>query len=45
LARRATTVIDAAFLGFQLDTPLDVSGAARRRAVTDLADAVAALGS
>lgn len=44
LARRATTVIDAAFLGFQLDVPLDVGSAARRRAVADLADAVAALG-
>ncbi|MEU4418923.1 hypothetical protein, partial [Nocardia salmonicida] len=43
LAKRAATVIDAAFLGFQLDAPLDVGTAARRRAVTDLADAVAAL--
>lgn len=43
LARRAATVIDAAFLGFQLDAPLDVGTAARRRAVIDLADAVAAL--
>jgi AcrR family transcriptional regulator len=43
LAKRAATIIDAAFLGFQLDVPLDVGRAARRRAVTDLADAVAAL--
>ncbi len=43
LAVRAVTIIDAAFLGFQLDAPLDVSPAARRRAVGDLADAVAAL--
>ncbi len=45
LARRAATVIDAAFLGFQLDAPLDVGTSARRRAVVDLADAVAALGT
>ena len=45
LAKRLTTVIDAAFLGFQLDAPLDVSGAARKRAVADLAGAVAELGS
>jgi len=44
LAKRAATVIDAAFLGFQLDAPLDVGSAARRRAVADLAEAVAALG-
>ncbi len=43
LARRAATIIDAAFLGFQLDVPLDVGPAARRRAVADLADAVASL--
>ncbi|WP_243395427.1 TetR/AcrR family transcriptional regulator [Nocardioides currus] len=42
LARRAATIIDAAFMGFQLDAPL-VGPAARRRAVGDLADAVAAL--
>lgn len=45
LAKRAATVIDAAFLGFQLDAPLDVGTAARKRAVADLADAVAALAS
>lgn len=44
LAERAATVIDAAFLGFQLDAPLDVGTTARTRAVVDLADAVAALG-
>lgn len=44
VAKRAATVIDAAFLGFQLDAPLDVGATARRRAVSDLADAVAALG-
>jgi AcrR family transcriptional regulator len=44
LARRAATLVDAAFLGFHLDVPLDVDAAARRRAVADLADAVAALG-
>ncbi len=44
LARRAATVVDAAFIGFQLDAPLDVSRAARRRAVADLAAAIAALG-
>jgi hypothetical protein len=43
LAKRAATVVDAAFLGFQLDAPLDVGTAARKRAVADLADAVAAL--
>ena len=42
LAKRAATIIDAAFLGFQLDAPL-VGPTARRRAVGDLADAVAAL--
>jgi AcrR family transcriptional regulator len=45
LAKRVATVIDAAFLGFQLDAPLDVGATARNRAVADLADAVAALGN
>ncbi|WP_310528404.1 TetR/AcrR family transcriptional regulator [Nocardioides sp.] len=45
LAKRAARVIDAAFLGLQLDAPLDVGTTARKRAVVDLADAVAALGS
>lgn len=44
LAKRAATIIDAAFLGFQLDAPLDIGTNARNRAVADLADAVAALG-
>ncbi|MDQ4054849.1 MAG: TetR/AcrR family transcriptional regulator [Actinomycetota bacterium] len=43
LARRAARLIDAAFMGFQLDLPLDVSTRDRSRAVADLADAVAAL--
>ena len=43
LARRAATIVDAAFLGFQLDAPLSVGTTAPRRAVMDLADAVAAL--
>jgi AcrR family transcriptional regulator len=43
LARRAVSVIDAAFMGFELDLPLDVDPRARKRAVRDLADAVAAL--
>ncbi|PVG81925.1 TetR/AcrR family transcriptional regulator [Nocardioides gansuensis] len=43
LAARAADVVDAAFMGFQLDLPLDVDPAARARAVADLADAVAAL--
>jgi AcrR family transcriptional regulator len=43
LAARAVELIDAAFMGFQLDLPLDVDPAARARAVADLADAVAAL--
>ncbi len=43
LARRACDLIDAAFMGFQLDLPLDVSTRERNRAVADLADAIAAL--
>jgi len=43
LARRAVSVIDAAFMGFQLDLPLDVGTRERNRAVADLAEAVAAL--
>ncbi|MDR7251495.1 AcrR family transcriptional regulator [Nocardioides sp. BE266] len=42
LAQRAVTIVDAAFLGFQLDAPLDPP-ALSRQAVADLADAVAAL--
>jgi AcrR family transcriptional regulator len=44
LAKRAVTIIDAAFIGFQLDAPLDGATTARKRAMVDLADAVAALG-
>lgn len=43
LARRAARLVDAAFMGFQLDLPLDISTRDRGRAVADLADAVAAL--
>jgi AcrR family transcriptional regulator len=43
LAKRAAELIDAAFMGFQLDLPLDVDPTARARAVADLADAVASL--
>ena len=43
LAERAAKVVDAAFMGFQLDLPLDVDPAARTQAVADLADAVSAL--
>jgi hypothetical protein len=43
LAKRAASVIDAAFMGFQLDLPLDHSETVREQAVDDLADAVAAL--
>ena len=43
LARRVVRIIDAAFMGFQLDLPLDVGTRERQRAVADLADAVAAL--
>ena len=42
-AGRAVHLIDAAFLGFQLDVPLDVDERARRRVVADLARAVEAL--
>lgn len=43
LANRAVTIIDAAFMGFQLDAPLDVGTDARQRAVDDLAEALAGL--
>lgn len=43
LAERAAEVVDAAFMGFQLELPLDVDPGARTRVVADLADAVAAL--
>ena len=44
LAKRAATITDAAFMGFQLDAPLYAGTPAMNRAVADLADAVAALG-
>jgi AcrR family transcriptional regulator len=43
LARRVVSIIDAAFMGFQLDLPLDVGTRNGKRAVADLAEAVAAL--
>ena len=43
LARRAVTVIDAAFMGFQLDLPLHEDDRARTRAVADLAEAIAVI--
>ena len=43
LAKRAARITDAAFMGFQLDAPLYAGTPAARRAVVDLADAVAAL--
>lgn len=45
LAKRAAQLIDAAFMGFQLDQPLDVDPSARDRAVADLGVTVAALSS
>lgn len=43
LATRAVQVIDAAFMGFQLDLPLDDDETVAR-GVADLADAIAAIG-
>lgn len=43
VSRRAAHVIDAAFMGFQLNAGLDTDPADRARSVDDLADAVAAL--
>ena len=43
VSERAAHVIDAAFMGFQLNLGLDGDPAARARSVDDLADAVAAL--
>lgn len=42
-ARRATTLVDAAFMGFQLDLPLEAGDPDVDQAVADLADAVAAI--
>jgi AcrR family transcriptional regulator len=41
--RRATYLLDAAFMGFQLDLPLDRGSADLTHGVEDLADAVAAI--
>jgi AcrR family transcriptional regulator len=43
LARRAVVLMDAAFMGLQLDLPLDGDSPEHRRAVSDLADAVAVI--
>lgn len=43
IARRAAEVVDAAFMGFQLDQQLDVDPSPRERAVADLGATVAAL--
>lgn len=40
---RAAELVDAAFMGFQLDLPLDLDPDARMRTVVDLADTLAAL--
>ncbi len=42
-ARRAVVLLDAAFMGFQLDLPLDAVDPGVDLAVQDLADAVAAI--
>ena len=42
-ARRVVVILDAAFMGLQLDLPLDRGHPDQRRAVHDLADALAAL--
>ncbi|MGD9958480.1 TetR family transcriptional regulator [Nocardioides sp.] len=45
LARRAVVLLDAAFMGFQLDLPLDAADPVVDTAVEDLADAVVAITS
>lgn len=42
-ARRVVVILDAAFMGLQLDLPLDRGHPDQRRAVRDVADALAAL--
>jgi AcrR family transcriptional regulator len=42
-AARATALLDAAFMGFQLDLPLDEGDPVIQQAVEDLADAVVAI--
>jgi AcrR family transcriptional regulator len=44
-ARRAVVLMDAAFMGLQLDLPLDGESPEHRRAVSDLADAIAVITS
>ena len=43
LAGRATALLDAAFMGFQLDLPLDTGDPVLHQAVEDLADAIVAI--
>jgi AcrR family transcriptional regulator len=45
LAARAVVLVDAAFMGFQLDLPLDTDPREVEQAVADLADAVAGIAS
>ncbi|WP_034267888.1 TetR/AcrR family transcriptional regulator [Haloechinothrix halophila] len=40
---RAVTLLDAAFMGLQLDLPLDPDESKRKRVVSDLADAIATI--
>ena len=42
-ARRVVVLLDAAFMGLQLDLPLDRGNPDQRRAVLDLAEGLAAL--
>ena len=42
-AHRAVVLMDAAFMGLQLDLPLDGESPEHRRAVSDLADAIAVI--
>lgn len=42
-ATRATALVDAAFMGFQLDLPLDAGDPVQVQAVEDIADAVVAI--
>jgi AcrR family transcriptional regulator len=42
-ARRAVALLDAAFMGLHLDLPLDAHRSSRKRVVSDLADAIAAI--
>jgi len=43
-ARRAVALLDATFMGLQLDLPLDAGDASVRQVVDDVADAVAVVG-